>query len=27
MRLEMRWDNDYTGNWSERYSRKDIETP
>ena len=27
MRLEMRWDNDYTGNWSEIYSRKDIETP
>jgi len=27
MRLEMRWDNDYTGNWSARYSRKDIITP
>ena len=27
MRLEMRWDNDYSGNWSQRYSRKDIDTP
>ena len=27
MRLEMRWDNDYSGNWSQRYSRKDIQTP
>ena len=27
MRLEMRWDNDYSGNWSKRYSRKDITTP
>jgi prepilin-type N-terminal cleavage/methylation domain-containing protein len=27
MRLEMRWDNDYSGNWSQRYSRKDILTP
>ena len=27
MRLEMRQDNDYTGNWDKRYSRKDIITP
>ena len=27
MRLAMRWDNDYGGNWSERYSRTDIITP
>ena len=27
MRLAMRWDNDYSGNWSQRYSRNDITTP
>ena len=27
MRLEMRQDNDYTGNWDKRYSRKDIIIP
>ena len=27
MRLEMRQDNDYSGNWDKRYSRKDIITP
>ena len=27
MRLEMRWDNDYSGNWSNRYSRQDIIMP
>ena len=27
MKLEMRWDNDYSGNWSQRYSRKDIQVP
>ena len=24
MRLSMRWDNDYSGDWSKRYSRADI---
>ena len=27
MRLEMRQDNDYSGNWSKRYSRKNIIIP
>ncbi len=27
MRIEMRQDNDYSGNWSKRYSRKDIIIP
>ena len=27
MRLEMRHDNDYSGNWSNRYSRKDLIVP
>ena len=27
MRLEMRQDNDYSGNWDKRYSRKDIIIP
>ena len=27
MRLEMRWDNDYSGNWSQRYQEKIFKFP